>query len=217
MPVTINLTRFEQDGPKQLDTLTGSGLLFPRGTFSLLGGVAPAVVGGPVEGGFPVLIGVNVANGVRVSMVGRFPAALQLTDMFDIAKVDAWLAQAANVRLTAVRIEVPNEAGTGHAVIADIRFNDVQGPTAKTLFETWTLSTLSALNPVFDTDPEEPDGVIRGTAGAELLNGTDGADTIEARGGNDSVLAGGGTDVVYGGGGNDDLRASSGDDRIYGG
>ncbi|GGD99591.1 Ca2+-binding protein, RTX toxin-related [Gemmobacter megaterium] len=216
MPVTMNMVRFEASGPRELNTLVGSGLIFPQGTFSLVGGVAPAVVGGPVEDGMPVLIGVNASNGVRVSMVGAFPAPLRVTDMFDLPKVDAWLAQAANVRLTAVRVEIPNETGSGHALIANIWFNDVQGPTAKTLFESWTLATLSALNPVFGEAPVDPDGVIRGTDGADRLEGTGGDDTIRARDGDDTVSGEAGNDEIYGGKGKDSILGGAGTDRIWG-
>ena len=81
----------------------------------------------------------------------------------------------------------------------------------------------------------QPDGIVTGTGGADLIDSNytdsdsdkagDGDDQINAGGGNDTVLAGagndtvqagGGNDTVYGGGGNDSLDGGIGNDLIYG-
>ena len=74
--------------------------------------------------------------------------------------------------------------------------------------------------------PTEGDDVIRGTAGADVINALGGNDTICALGGGDfinagdgfdRVFAGSGDDLVEGGIGNDKLVGGSGDDILRGG
>lgn len=225
MAVTMDLIRLENSAPRFVG-LDDSGLIFPRGTWGLITGVTPAVIGGATEGGLPVMYGVNTANGVRVSLVGAFPAPISTIDMFDVAKVDAWLALAANVTLTAARIEVTNEPGTGHQVIANIRF-DGNGPTAKAFFETWTMANLKALNPVVNAgqgggNPNDVIGTpgpdeLAGTAGNDTITGHDGDDTLYGLAGDDTIFGGAGDDRIYGGLGVDSLSGGIGNDFIRGG
>ncbi|MGR3625843.1 MAG: Hint domain-containing protein [Limimaricola sp.] len=86
--------------------------------------------------------------------------------------------------------------------------------------------------------PKGPDGIVEGTAGADMIDlaymgdpdgdrvdngdailGDDAPDDdrIEAYGGDDTVRSGRGDDLVYGGQGNDDISGGPGSDEIYGG
>lgn len=83
-----------------------------------------------------------------------------------------------------------------------------------------------------------PDGIVRGTAGDDLIDNTyvdptdgdrvdaldaiipgDGPndDRIVADEGNDTILAGVGNDLIYGGAGDDSISTGAGDDTTYGG
>lgn len=61
-----------------------------------------------------------------------------------------------------------------------------------------------------------PDGVRRGSEGADTLLGGDGADRIHGLGGDDRILAGAGDDRLNGGAGEDVIDGAEGDDRLYG-
>jgi Ca2+-binding RTX toxin-like protein len=90
---------------------------------------------------------------------------------------------------------------------------------------------------ISDDAPAGPDGIVRGTPGADMIDlayiDTDGDridagdnifagrgpndDIVVAGPGNDTVLAGDGDDEVYGGSGNDSLDGGAGDDTLVGG
>lgn len=61
-----------------------------------------------------------------------------------------------------------------------------------------------------------PDGIRRGSEGADTLLGGDGADRIHGLGGNDRILAGAGDDRLNGGAGADVIDGAEGNDRLYG-
>lgn len=77
--------------------------------------------------------------------------------------------------------------------------------------------------------PANPDGIVDGTAGDDLMNpgyvdpqtdqidGWDGdADTIKGYGGNDTIRGGAAGDVVYGGTGADSVEGGAGNDTLHG-
>ncbi|WP_036712734.1 Hint domain-containing protein [Paracoccus sanguinis] len=92
-----------------------------------------------------------------------------------------------------------------------------------------TVEVFVNANPPYASLVTAPDGVVDGTAGAELMgpgftdrqgdqiDGTDGLnDVIASGGGNDSVNAGQGSDTVYAGTGNDSVQGGVGNDVLYG-
>ena len=110
----------------------------------------------------------------------------------------------------------PNTGFTGVAVV-NYSVIDPEGLTDST---TWTITVGT---------PGAPDGVVRGTDGADLIDAsyadpfdTDRVDNNDAllpgEVGNDDIIeAGAGNDTVIAGVGNDDVRAGDGDDSVNGG
>jgi len=130
---------------------------------------------------------------------------------------------------------------TGDVVVTDTN-SDGTGSAILT-FPSGASLTLVGVSPADVSDPAqlaamgipEPDYVVEGTAGDDLIDGTylgdpegdvvDGGDSaasndddsIDAGAGNDTVLAGAGNDSVAGADGNDSLEGGTGNDTLDGG
>lgn len=65
-------------------------------------------------------------------------------------------------------------------------------------------------------DPVDPDQVIYGTSGSDVLNGGGGDDLMRGGPSGDQMSGGDGADRIFGGSGDDEASGGSGDDRLLG-
>ncbi|WP_417724617.1 Hint domain-containing protein [Salipiger sp.] len=113
--------------------------------------------------------------------------------------------------------DVENGAASGHYTLSEYQL--VTGRSYQVL--DYDSNPNAARGDIAFNYTEYQDGVVNGTAGADLINGSYAdaqGESIDTNplGVNDSISAGAGNDTVYGGTGNDTIDAGDGNDLVYG-
>jgi Ca2+-binding RTX toxin-like protein len=222
MAVSATLVSLLTDPPTPV-TLGRAAVQFPRGAFSLEGGI---FVPGP--GDAPdVLAAINPENGVLVQLFGDFPDPLDAAGLADLDALAAWVAEASTARLTAATVLIPDEETGEFTLQLDIDFG-APGPEARTFYEGWTVRTLKSHDPQLNGAPMPgtvPSRNLAGTTGDDYLAGTmlndtlrggKGADTLDGSAGNDSLAGLDGADLIRGDIGHDTLAGGTGADTMEG-
>lgn len=157
---------------------------------------------------------------VTMTVIGAFdalPNALNYSDFNAyFAAVDAWETRNATVPVDSIVLafEDPVEG----PVVVTLHFTGDDRGAATDVVETWTWSTVEALNPEYGGDTIPVDGIeVNGGESADNLLGSDGADSMNGHAGDDRMEAGNGDDLVFGGSGRDTLIGGSGNDTLIGG
>ncbi len=141
-----------------------------------------------------------------------------------------------------------NDAGGDPVNTDDVTVTDDGSGNAVLTFPNGESLTLNGISPADADDPfylnaigvplaPQPDGVVTGTGGADIIDATytgdpegdlvdnndaliageaTNDDIIVANGGDDSITAGAGADDIYGGDGADTIDAGAGNDTVYG-